>query len=280
VQYPGIAAAIRADLSNAALLDRLGSVFFSGQEPGVFLSEVQERFAEECDYRLEAENQQRFRKWWQGRPGVIIPRVFPELCTGRVFVSELCRGENFEAFVSRASQAERDRAGQLLWQFAFESIFRHGALNADPHPGNYLFQGGDVVFLDFGCVKQFSPELLARWRRLIRSSLAGDVEQAQKAWIEIGMVPRPELYDFGYHDHMMRTLYEPWAGADPFRFSPEFVARLWRVLMLDNPNKFCTNNPKDWVFVNRLQWGLYAVLARLEASGDFRSAILELLATH
>jgi hypothetical protein len=74
----------------------------------------------------------------------------------------------------------------------------------------------------------------------------------------------------------MQTLYEPWAQAEPFRFTPEFVTRWWRVLMVDNPNKFCTNNPKDWVFVNRLQWGLYAVLA-LGASADFRSAILELL---
>jgi predicted unusual protein kinase regulating ubiquinone biosynthesis (AarF/ABC1/UbiB family) len=276
VQYPAIADAIRSDLASAALLERLSSLLFRGQEPGAFLAEVRERFAEECDYRLEAERQERFRRWWLGRPGVLIPRVFPELCTRRILVSELRSGESFDSFLHHASQPERDRAGQLIAQFAFESIFRHGVFNADPHPGNYLFEDGNVVFLDFGCVKEFAPELLARWKRLMRSTLGSDLEQAQQLWIEIGMVPWPERYDFRYHQHMMQTLYEPWLQV-PFRFTPEFVTRLWRVMMVDNPNRFCTNNPKDWVFVNRLQWGLYAVLARLQACADFRSPILALL---
>ena len=29
-------------------------------------------------------------------------------------------------------------------------------LNGDPHPGNYLFGGGKVTFLDYGLVKRFS----------------------------------------------------------------------------------------------------------------------------
>lgn len=272
VQYPGIADAVRADLSSVALVERLGSLLFRGQEPGAFLGEVRERFAEECDYRLEAERQERFRRWWLGRPGIIIPRVFPELCTRRILVSELQHGEGLDAFLAHAAQAQRDRAGQLIFQFAFESIFRHGAFNADPHPGNYLFADGNVVFLDFGCVKEFAPELLGLWKRLMRATLAGDVHLARQTWIDIGMVPWPERYDFGYHQHMMMTLYEPWTQV-PFRFTPEFVARLWRVMIVDNPNKHCTNNPKDWVFVNRLQWSLYAVLARLEATANFRSLI-------
>lgn len=276
VQYPAISDAIRADLASAALLEQLSSLLFRGQEPGAFLAEVRERFAEECDYRLEAERQDRFRRWWLGRPGVIVPRIFPELCTRRILVSELQGGESFDAFLDHATQVERDRAGGLIAQFSFESIFRHGAFNADPHPGNYLFAHGDVVFLDFGCVKEFAPELVTRWKGLMRSTLAGDVRQAQQLWIDIGMVPWPERYDFRYHQHMMQTLYEPWLQV-PFRFTPEFVSRLWQVMMVDNPNRFCTNNPKDWVFVNRLQWGLYAVLARLEASADFRGPILALL---
>ena len=48
----------------------------------------------------------------------------------------------------------------------FGSLYRLGAFNGDPHPGNYLFRaGGHVTFLDFGLVKRFTPdeiEMLAR----------------------------------------------------------------------------------------------------------------------
>ena len=41
----------------------------------------------------------------------------------------------------------------------FGSLYRLGAFNGDPHPGNYLFQpGGRVTFLDFGLVKQFTAD--------------------------------------------------------------------------------------------------------------------------
>jgi hypothetical protein len=45
----------------------------------------------------------------------------------------------------------------------------------------------------------------------------------------------------------------------------------------DNRNRFRLTTPKHWVFSYRLNWGLYAVLARLGARGDWRSTILDLL---
>jgi hypothetical protein len=91
------------------------------------------------------------------------------------------------------------------------------------------------------------------------------------------MIPDPKRYDFQYHDHMLELLYEPWLKDAPFEFTSAFVARTFRAILLDNPNRFRTNLPKDWVFVNRLQWGLYAVLARLGATANFRRPMLKLL---
>ncbi|HET9956691.1 MAG TPA: AarF/UbiB family protein [Polyangiaceae bacterium] len=277
IQYPAIVQAIQADLAAASLMDRMTSLLFRAQQPGVVLDELRERFLEECDYRIEAENQEQFRTLWRGHPKVHIPRVHRELSTSRVLVTDFAHGENFESFLQHASPAERDCAGMLLWRFAFESIFRHGLFNADPHPGNYLFAQGRVVFLDFGCVKRFDPRMLGLWRGMIRGVLEGDAETAHRLWMEAGMIPDPSRFDAEYHRHMLLTLYEPWLGAEPYRFEPEFVERTWRALVLDNPNRFRTNLPKDWVFVNRLQWGLYAVLARLGAKGAFRNDLLDLL---
>jgi hypothetical protein len=111
VQYPAIAEAIQPDLRSTALVDRLTSLLFRGQEPGVFLAEIGARFSEECDYRVAAEHQESFRQKWLARPGVVIPRVFRELSTRRILVTELARGQSFAPFRAHASQAERDRAG-------------------------------------------------------------------------------------------------------------------------------------------------------------------------
>ena len=166
-------------------------------------------------------------------------------------VTELARGQSFDTFRAQTTQTERDRAGMLLYPFTFESIFHDGLFNADPHPGNYLFDAGNVTFLDFGCVKRFPPELVARWKTQMRATLEGHIERAAQAWVAMGMVPDPSRYHFGYHQRMMLTLYEPWLADELFRFTPAFVERTWRALMLENPNESHTNIPKDLVFVSR-----------------------------
>jgi len=145
VQYPRIVEAIDADLKNSLLAERAIALIFRGGEPGVFSGELRERFLEECDYRHEAANQQELRRLWAGRDEVLIPRVFEELTTTRILVTELASGDDFETFAGRASQAEKDRAGDIMYRFAYESIFRHGLFNADPNPGNYLFHERGVT---------------------------------------------------------------------------------------------------------------------------------------
>ena len=276
VQYPAIVDAVTADLQSAVLVDRLAALLFRGQEPGVFLAELRERFLEECDYRREAEDQESFRKTWLARPGVRIPRVYPELSTGRVLVTELVQAEGFESFAASASPAAKNRAALTIGRFALESIFRHGRFNADLHPGNFLFAAGDVVFLDFGCVKRLAPDFAAAWRRFTRAALERDRQEARASFVEMRMLLDPERYDYDYHWRMIVAGHEPFLAA-PFRFTPAFVGRAWRMVMTDNPNRFRINTPKDWVFAMRALWGLYATLARLGAEGDFRESLLALL---
>lgn len=277
VQYPGVVEAIRADLKNAALVDRAACLIFRAQQPGVFLEELRDRFLEECDYRLEAANQEEFRGLWAGRPGVRVPRAVRELSTRRVLVSELCPGVSFQEFAARASQAEKDRAGEILWDFAYDSIFRHHVFNGDPHPGNYLFHRGVVTFVDFGCVKRFDAAHVARWRAFMRATLARDLATGNRLWVAMGMVPDPARFDFDHNQRMIRTLYEPWLADRRFRFGPEYLTRLWKVVGLDNRNRGQINVPREWVFAHRLESGLYALLGKLGAGGNWRRKMLALL---
>jgi predicted unusual protein kinase regulating ubiquinone biosynthesis (AarF/ABC1/UbiB family) len=277
VQYPRIVEAIDADLKSSLLVEQASALIFRGVEPGVFSGELRERFLEECDYRHEAANHEEMRRLWAGRDGVFIPRVFGDLTTTRILVTELASGDDFETFVTRASRAQRQRAADIIYRFAYESIFRHGLFNADPNPGNYLFDERGVTFLDFGCVKRFPPEHLTLWRAVIRAILERDVARAAELHVESGYIPEPEGFDFAFHHRLSLHLHQPWLAEGPFTFTPEFLARTWRMAWPENRNRFRLTTPKHWVFTYRLNWGLYAVLAKLGASGDWRSPILDLL---
>jgi hypothetical protein len=47
--------------------------------------------------------------------------------------------------------------------------------------------------------------------------------------------------------------------------------------MRENVNRAHLNMPREWVFLNRLQWGLYSILAILNAEVDVSKIVVELL---
>ena len=51
------------------------------------------------------------------------------------------------------------------------------------------------------------------------------------------------------------TVYEPWLRPS-FEFSPEFAERVWRTSVIENPNLYRVNTPRDFFFSNRLHFGL------------------------
>ena len=280
VQYPGIRQAIETDLANLGALDRLGQLLFPGQDRAGLLTELRERLLEECDYVREADNQEEFRALYAQTPGVLIPRVHRSVSTDRVLTMDYVEGQRFAAFVRDADQAAKDRAGETIFRVVSAGIFRHRLFNADPHPGNYLFpEGGAVAFVDFGCVKRYSRELVRLWARYTWALSEGRREEADRLAVQLGWVADPDGFDFDYHHKMMRKLCEPLISEEPFRFNRHFVENNWKLAIVENPNRTRARIPRELLFANRLQWGLHSVLAELGAQADWRGIFRENTAT-
>src|SRR6185369_913364 len=124
---------------------------------------------------------------------------------------------------------------------------------------------------------RFTAALVDDWRAMVRLTLERDRPALDRLMVRIGMVPDPDRYDFDHLHRTMRVICEPWLRDGPFRFTPALVERTWRSVMVDNPNRFRGNVPKDWVLTSRVQWGLFAVLGQLGASSNWRAEILDLL---
>ncbi len=153
VQYPGVAEAVETDLRNAMMLLPLVKRLAPGLDAKALATEMRERIGEELDYELEAQNQRRIERLMRGHPFIRVPRVYTDLSTRRVLVSEYIEGESFEA-VRRADEAQRDRYGEIVFRFFFGLLYRDRIALGDPHPGNYLLRpDGRVCFLDFGLLR-------------------------------------------------------------------------------------------------------------------------------
>ncbi len=273
VQYPQIRESIESDLVSLRLVEKMGTPYFKSQESGSWMNEMEERLLGECDYRKEMESQIRFAKIYKNHHQIVIPEVIPEFTSTRVLTSDLVLGIRFADFLKSASQEEKNRAAEAIWDFSFGSLIRHGIFNGDPHPGNYLFADGKVTFLDFGCVQVLRKETLDIWKRSLKCLKKDDMEGLGKITFEMGFVSDPSTFDLKHHYEAVKTWDAPFLTDGPFSFTPEYLAQCWKLSATDNPNLRLVNFPREMMLMHHMHWGVYSILTHLKATINCRERI-------
>ena len=281
IQYPGVAEAIRGDMANAAVLYRMMMMMYPGVEPGPIIDELRSRIGDELDYAAEAKNQRAFAELYQGHPFIRVPKVFDSHSTSRVLTSEYVRGRRWNEAIADDDRARQHHA-EVLYRFIFGSITRFGVFNGDPHPGNYLFaDDGKVVFLDFGCVKYFPAAMRRDWLAMISAHLSGDRDRFVAQLQALGFIraqdglDRDTLYDY------FQYFYEPFHDDREYTYTREYNAKSFGMIFKPTgqfaPLSRRLNMPPDFVFVNRIQWGVVSLLANLGASANWHRIHRELV---
>src|SRR3954466_6265191 len=174
VQYPGVAAAVRADMQNLGVILWLMKSVAPGLDPKAMGDEIRSRIDEELDYELEAQNQRTLARISRGHPFIVVPEVVTSLSHEKVIVSEFVTGRGFEE-VKQLPQAERDRLGEIIFRFYFGCMYRHLQFSGDPHPGNsLLLDDGRMAFLDFGLLKPIPASIAEFELQIARIGATGD----------------------------------------------------------------------------------------------------------
>jgi predicted unusual protein kinase regulating ubiquinone biosynthesis (AarF/ABC1/UbiB family) len=280
VQHPRIDEAIESDLNNAGMLEILISLLGpKAMNARAVFDVVRERFREELDYTLEAERQRYFANVHAGDAAIRIPRVIEERSSRRVLTSEFVRGATLEQ-AGGMSESLRKQYAETLWRFVFKGYLVGGVFNADPHPGNYLFHpDGSVTFIDFGCVQPLGETQLLRARRVHHAALRANEAEFEQRIIELlGLRGgKYQAVTLAYTKRCFDPLF-----ASPFHMTRGYVTELVQQIhelkrsMLSADKSFVPL-PPSMVFMNRLQFGFYSVLARLDVSADYRSTELAFL---
>ena len=194
VQYPGVGAAVRADMQNLGIILRLMKRIAPGLDVKGTAEEIRERIVEELDYELEAHNQRALARIFKGHPFIVVPDVVTSLSRERVMVSEYVHGDGFDT-LKHADQATRDRAAEIVFRFYFGCMYRHRQFSGDPHPGNFLMlPDGRMAFLDFGLFKVMPQALIDLELETQRAGHEGDAQRLWEIWAEGGLLKKPERF--------------------------------------------------------------------------------------
>ena len=287
IQYPGVANSIDSDLR---IVQPMVKAMFdiSQSELDHYLAEVKERLLEETEYELELERGQKIAEAVSSIEGLKCPQYYPEYIAPRVLTMEWIDGLHLKEFMAtEPSQEERNRVGQVIWDFYDLQIHALQEVHADPHPGNFLFmQDGTVGVIDFGCVKTFSQSFYERYFTLMKPALSDDRAEFNQLLRELNFIlpsdneEEVEHFQDVYSD-VLELLGRPFFS-ETFDFADdsyfEEVYGLSDVYQNDPllRNAKAARGPRDAIYLNRTYFGLYSILHLLGAEVETRSRVGDL----
>jgi hypothetical protein len=224
VLRPGLAAAVRQDLSLLDGLRRPLRTAFPALDAAATLHEFRERVLEELDLESEASVQRRFHRALRRHPFLTVPAPHTELCHPEVIVSEWIDGVT----IAGADPGDRDTAAAQLVTFVLGSA-RTGTMYVGPALEDVrVLAGGRLAILGFGASRQVQPGRVDAAVAALPGFADGDPAVLAAAMDQLGWMGASDA----------ATLLELWrhgladlGGADPVALdSDAIVAARDRVL--------------------------------------------------
>jgi predicted unusual protein kinase regulating ubiquinone biosynthesis (AarF/ABC1/UbiB family) len=196
VCYPDIGDAVYAEMAVAGLMPGVGPLRRFQFDLESYKQMLRANMERELDYLGEAERQAAFFETMQV-PGLVVPRVYRELCAEGVLVQSW---EDGVALEEAAAWSRRDRLliAWTLLQTLFTSLFVTGEVHGDPNPGNYFVrrtaQGQpQVVLLDYGCTMHISRRRRLALLKLVLKTRDGDATDIPALLAAVGFAPEKLL---------------------------------------------------------------------------------------
>lgn len=272
VQNPDIITILDKQFSKVNLLGQLASHF--GKDASAFLENLQTALYRECDYLVEAKNQEKARELLSRFPRAVVPKVYKTLTTKNILVSEFIEGENFHAFAIRATQDSKNIVAENLVKCLSTLAFCHNLIQGDIHPENFLIKNDKVVFLDFGRIINFPPGRMKLEANFYKAILNEDKQQGKMLVEEMGMLEGSEKLDFDEFWSFLLNSQAHIIKEGKFKFNREYVTRLSREgRRFTNKHKMKMAPESFWAFTYAA--GSWALMAELEAECNWRKIGLE-----
>lgn len=283
IQYPGIREAVLADLKGLGWLAQPFGNLRRGFDLEGYQAAILAGLEEELDYRREATNQRQFAAGPGNCHEVIVPRVDAELSSETILVSEWIDGDSWETVQANWTAPEKAELGRRLLRWFLESVFTHGLVHADLHPGNVRFirgsDGPQIVLYDFGSVYRLTLEERLSLLRLIEAT-----RQQSEA-------PLPLLAALGFNADLLaplsarlpalcRVLLEPFCVEHPYNTQQWKLSERLNSLLGNERMNFRIAGPPRLLFLLRAFQAVITYLKGLDAQVMWGRLIQEQLQRH
>jgi predicted unusual protein kinase regulating ubiquinone biosynthesis (AarF/ABC1/UbiB family) len=271
VQYPGISDTIRSDMKNLGSLLVLARAGLPKERVDAYLDEVTTVIERESDYVNEANNLERFQVVLKNVPGVRVPIPVHEMTKKNVLVMELFKGTRLEDWLARAPQEQKTEQGRRLLRAYLEMIHGHGALHADPHPGNFLVLDQSpesdvdgvpaIGMLDLGCVRDYPTEYMDGMLELLAALWRHDLDDLQATWRRLGFIDKGVDPDLVYE--WLSLVFSPLLTNQVTDFGTWKVQEDVLKFVLENPRIKLFAPPREAIFYLRVLAGLRALMHKV-----------------
>jgi predicted unusual protein kinase regulating ubiquinone biosynthesis (AarF/ABC1/UbiB family) len=195
IQYPGVDQAIEGDLKALRSILSVSKLIPKGPKYDELFNEIRFMLHQEVDYAKELKTTQEFKERLSNDSRYIIPEVIPELSTKRVLTTSYEEGIPVDSpEVKALAQERRNSIGIAALELYFRELFELGAVQTDPHFGNYRVRLGKdgepdrLVLLDFGAVRHLPKTFLKSYLKVVRGSHSRNTEMIVDGATELGFL--------------------------------------------------------------------------------------------
>ena len=181
VQRPGVRETMAQDVSIMRTIARIAAKTMPSAQvvdlSGV-VEELWDTFEAETDFMIEARNLVEFKRFCEHYKYMDCPKPYSDLCTEHVVVMDYVEG------ISVSHPDELIEAGYDLKEIGTKlvdnyatQVLDEGFFHADPHPGNIMVRGGQIVLLDLG----MTGRLNAKTRSVLKDMIFAVAKQDSPA---------------------------------------------------------------------------------------------------
>lgn len=192
VRRPGIVKEIQTEcevLEGLAAVVK-GNLRDESVDPVALARELTRAVTREVNLTLEMHAMKRFEKHFAGDATVHIPRTYDAYCSPGVLTMEYIAGTKPTDVAAMAAAGMDSRiVAQRGVNFVLRQIFDFGFFHTDPHPGNFLILGGNVVAcLDFGQVSNLGESAKFLLGEFIHAVLEGEGQRLVRAFEQMDIL--------------------------------------------------------------------------------------------
>ncbi|WP_051631290.1 ABC1 kinase family protein [Afifella pfennigii] len=277
LQYPEMASAVEADLSQLGMIFALHRRMDPAIDTREMAEEIAARVREELDYEREAGHMALYGAVLQDEKRIRVPQLYSELSTRRLLTMNWLDGKRLLEFKEHSLE-DRNFLAEAMFRAWWHPFSHVAVIHGDPHLGNYTVfeeegRPAGINLLDYGCVRIFPPRFVEGVIELYRGLQNGDRERivaAYETWGFRGL--SNELIDI--LNIWARFIYGPLLedrvraiadGVPPAQYGRGEAFKVHQALKEKGP----VTVPREFVFMDRAAIGLGGVFLHLRAEMNF-----------